>query len=772
MARKRSSHRENELLTTADKDALPDREAQYRSLTGQWSVGVIIIQARRVRYINPALTQILGHSEAEVLEASSVLEFVVDDDRALFQENLRVLEEGTTPTISCTVRARTKGGAVLDLEVIGSCVSFEGRPAVMSVVVDGTQRKQAEATIRADEERHRAFVESMGDVLVVIDQESRIIDFANAVVEEVFGYSPAELLGKEVTVLMPERFRDPHRSGVRRYLETRTKHLNWKGTSVLGLHKTGKEIPLEVSYSEYVHGQRRYFVGVMRDVTSQRETEEALRLFRTLLDRSNDAVEIIDLQTGRFLDVNERVCLNLGYTREEILALRIWDVHTKLDPGRLDEIEAQLRDAGALRWEGVNRRKDGSAFPVEVGMSLIRVDQREYVVAIVRDITERRRLEAQFLQAQKMESLGQLAAGVAHDFNNLLTVINGISEVALDGMEGDHPLRADLEDILHAGENAASLTRQLLAFSRKQIIEPKVMDPNAVVAKMQGMIQRLIGKSIHVVFVPGNDVNAVLADPGQIEQVLINLAINARDAMPDGGLLTIETRSVGLDGPHAEAHPSVVPGPHVLLAVTDTGTGMDEATRERLFEPYFTSKDIGKGTGLGLATVYGIVKQSQGSIWVYSELGKGTTFKIYLPQVQEAPDNVRSPKAAAANPATETILVVEDDEAVRRMAVRILRAAGYTVLSVRNGEDALRSFEQQSGELHLIFTDVVMPGIDGRALSKQLEQVSSRAKFLFTSGYTDEAIVHHGVLEKGIHFITKPYTAEQLTRKVREVLDS
>ncbi|MBI3492477.1 MAG: response regulator [Acidobacteria bacterium] len=389
------------------------------------------------------------------------------------------------------------------------------------------------------------------------------------------------------------------------------------------------------------------------------------------------------------------------------------------------------------------------------------------------DITARKSLEGRFEQAQKMEAIGQLAGGIAHDFNNLLTVINGTAELALVQVTESDQLHEDLQEIRRAGERAAALTRQLLAFSRKQILQPQVMNLNTVVAEMESMLRRLIGEDIDLVVVPTPGLGSVKADPGQIEQVIANLAVNARDAMPQGGKLTIEMRNVEIDEHYARQHGVAVQSrSYVMLVISDTGVGMDEVTRQRIFEPFFTTKGPGKGTGLGLSTVYGIVKQSNGFIWVYSEVGQGTSFKIYLPQVAEgAASKRRSPIVASAH-GTETILIVEDVGGLRHLAKRMLESAGYTVLTAANGDEALLLLERYEKPVHLMVTDVVMPGMGGRNLAERFDRTRPGMKVLYMSGYTDDVIVRHGVLDEGMPFLGKPFTAVELTRKVREVLDS
>ncbi|HUW41730.1 MAG TPA: ATP-binding protein, partial [Rectinemataceae bacterium] len=381
-------------------------------------------------------------------------------------------------------------------------------------------------------------------------------------------------------------------------------------------------------------------------------------------------------------------------------------------------------------------------------------------------------LEAQLRGAQKLEAIGSLAGGVAHDFNNLLSVILSYTGFALKALSEGDPTRDDLLEVKKAAERAAALTRQLLAFSRKQVLQPLPLDLNQIAAGIEKMLRRILGEDIDLVQALAPDLGLVMADPGQIEQVLMNLVVNARDAMPEGGKLTIETCNIDLDDAYAAHHEAVEPGPYVMLAISDSGQGMDEGTKARIFEPFFTTKPRGKGTGLGLSTVYGIVKQSGGDIWVYSELGQGTTFKIYLPR--DASARTAAVKEAAIAPANSiksgTILVVEDEEALRKVTKRTLDDAGYTVLSAANGEEALKASARHAGEIRLLLTDVVMPRMGGRLLAQELLKTRPETEVIYMSGYTDNAIVHHGVLDVGTNFLGKPFTAEALLEKVNAVL--
>ena len=521
---------------------------------------------------------------------------------------------------------------------------------------------------------------------------------------------------------------------------------------------------------------------------ARRLAEDALResetRFRRLAESGLVGIYIAE-PSGRILDANDAFLAMVGYSRDELTAGRVsWVAMTPPEWVHLNARAAeQLRTSGIARpWEKQYFRKDASRVPVLVGVATLAGDK---TISVCVDLTERKQAEAgreraeeslrqsqeQLRQAQKMEAVGRLAGGVAHDFNNMLSVIMSYGDLIVGDLKPADPMRADVEEIRKAGARAAALTKQLLMFSRQQVVAPKVIELHEVLTNMDKMLQRILGEDVELVSVSSKTAGRINADPSHIEQVILNLVVNARDAMPTGGKLTIETANVVLDEDYALSHLPAKAGPHVMLAVSDTGIGMDRETQARIFEPFFTTKEVGKGTGLGLSTVFGIVQQSGGHIWVYSEPGKGTTFKVYLPRVDADLDVVRPQAAPATLRGKETILLVEDEEQVRAIVLNILRRQGYRVISAQHAGEALLLCETHPGAIDLLLTDVVMPQMSGPELAKRVAATRPDMKVLCMSGYTDDSIVRHGVLDSCVAFIQKPVTPAALARKVREVLD-
>ncbi|MCK5064317.1 MAG: PAS domain S-box protein, partial [Candidatus Fermentibacteraceae bacterium] len=533
----------------------------------------------------------------------------------------------------------------------------------------------------------------------------------------------------------------------------------------------------ELDEGPFLKEERNLLEGIARALSEALEREHAqkeLGRLATAIDQAAETVVITDAE-GRIQYVNPAFERITGYSRMEAIGQnpRI------LQSGKHDDIFYRKMWDTLTRgetWSGrfINRKKDETFYTEEVTISPVHDSSGETVnyVAVKRDITEEIRLENQLQQAQKMEAVGQLAGGVAHDFNNLLQVINGYTEMALRDIACSHPAHGSIKEVARAGDRARTLVNQLLSFSRRQIINPVDLDLNEVIFNLMKMIRRVIGEHIKCDFIPGRGLGTVHADRGQMEQVLMNLCVNSRDAMPNGGSITIETGNVLINGDYIRMHQWARPGRFVLLSITDTGFGMDDETLNSVFDPFFTTKEVGKGTGLGLSTVYGIVKQHDGDIQVYSEIGKGTIFKVYLSAVEHRAAEISSSVPGPAVGGTETILVAEDDDMVRNLTVQTLERAGYTVLNAGNGEEAVRLFEAHADEIALAVLDVVMPGLGGRQVHDRIKEIHPHTRVLFSSGYSHNAIHTSFILDEGLQLIQKPYGPDALIRRVREVLDS
>jgi PAS domain S-box-containing protein len=648
------------------------------------------------------------------------------------------------------------------------------------------ERDRAEEALRESEGRFRAIFEQAAVGVCQVETETGRFRMVNKKYCDIVGYTQEEMA--ETTLMEITHPDDLQESldNVQRLIRGEIRDITFEKRYI---RKDGSIIWVNATISAMwdVGEKPNYHIAVVQDITDHKKVEAALReseeKYRTILRDMEEGYYEVDL-AGNFLFFNDPIPEFGGYSRDEFMGTNYRGYTNGETAKEVYEVYNQVYTTGSplKGFEWKIRRRDGTESYVEASIFLNRDSKGNPIGfrGLVRDITQRKRqeeermqLEAQLLHAQKMEAVGRLVGGIAHDFNNLLTTIIGYTELVMMRMEKDNPLYGDLEEIKKSGERAADLIRQLMAFSRRQIIQPVVLALNRVIRDMEEMLHRLIGEDIQLVMTLGSDLWKVRVDPGQIEQVIMNLAVNARDAMPLGGRLTIETLNVDLDDGYARNHGvELTPGPYVMLAISDTGTGMDKETQSKIFEPFFTTKDKGRGTGLGLSTVYGIVKQSNGFIWVYSEPGEGTTFKIYLPRAEgtETLRKEKSPREAVGG--SETILVVEDDQSVRELAANALSAYGYTLLQAGTGEEALEVLSEHEGEVHLLLTDVVLPGMSGRDLAEGLTSRSPHTRVLYMSGYADNAIVQHGVLEEGIAFIQKPFSPDSLARKVREVLDS
>jgi two-component system, cell cycle sensor histidine kinase and response regulator CckA len=631
------------------------------------------------------------------------------------------------------------------------------------------ERQRAEENARASERNYRLLFQSNPHPMWVFDVETLGFLAVNEAAVLKYGYSADEFLALTIEDIRPDadisRLRAIVAPGETADRADLSLPSQWRHRL-----KDGTIVDVEITSHTHEFGGRAARVVLALDVSDRVRSEAALResevRYRELFENATDLIATTDLD-GRITDANHAFIESLGYELDELVGKQILELvptewHDELAVAR-QEKASEEQDATIYEHELVAR--DGHCIRVEVASRLIKADGVAIgVEAICRDVSERKLLEERLRQSQRLEAVGQLAGGVAHDFNNLLTVISGYTE-ALRSRDGNAD-GAELAQIAAAADRAAGLTRQLLAFSRRQVLQPKVIDLNDIVSGLSSMLTRLIGEHVELVTSLAS-LEPVLADPGQIEQVLMNLVINARDAMPDGGKLTIETTTTTLDESYCDAHRDASPGPHTVLAVTDTGAGMDGDTLKRVFEPFFTTKAPGSGTGLGLATVHGIVKQSGGNIWVYSEPEHGTTFKIYLPSVNAELTSEREIERDPSPRGRETILVVEDQDAVRNVVTLMLESSGYIVHAAAYPADAVRLIEQAEAQIDLLLTDLVMPGIGGRELAALIREHQPDIRVLFMSGYPDHATTRNGTREKGSPYLEKPFSESQLTQAVR-----
>ncbi|MEW6322936.1 MAG: PAS domain S-box protein [Acidobacteriota bacterium] len=646
---------------------------------------------------------------------------------------------------------------------------------VLLAIEDVTHARE----VAAVQARLAAIVDGSQDAILSKSLDGTILSW-NAGAERLYGYTAEEAVGQHISLIVPRE----RRPEVAQILDRVARGERVPPHDTVRIRRDGShvEVSLAVSPIRDAEGRVSGASIIARDVTERNRLEQTRREAEELLQRIASAspavLYTLDVRDGTVMPawVSDNVSRVLGYSVPEALAADWWSNHVHPDD-RADAVSrrATLTLSGSLAHEYRFRRKDDNIVWIRDEARVVpdtagRVQQ---VVGSWTDTTERRLVEQRFLQLQKMDSVGRLAGGVAHDFNNLLTVIIGTADLALAGLPAIDPLSQKLKVVRDAAARGAELTRQLLAFARRQVFEPKVLSLNEVVENMAPMLRRVLGEDITLEIVAATDLGSVRLDPTQLHQVILNLAVNARDAMPAGGVLTVETANVHLDVAYVRSHAGATPGPFVMLAVSDTGVGMDEATRERLFEPFFTTKTLGRGTGLGLATVYGIVKQCGGNIWVYSERDIGTTFKIYFPRVAHgvaAPALERTPASEAVR-GTETILLVEDEAPLRDVGRQILEAAGYTVITAGTPAEALLAAERHTGSIDLLITDVVMPRMRGPELAERVTRLQPRAKVLYVSGYAENAIVLHGELKAGARFLSKPFDVATLTGKVREALD-
>src|SRR5438552_795961 len=651
---------------------------------------------------------------------------------------------------------------------------------VSSQMAMAIERKRVEDAWREQSELLQRIVDNIPVMLVFLDDQGRL-QWGNREWTRTLGYEIAEARERDIFAeLYPDpaerqRLRDSIGAPVGQWTDFRTRTRRgavldtiWANAPLAG----GAWLAIGMDVSDRRRAEERYrsFIAQSSEGVSRLEIDPPVPI--TLSEEE----QIDRLYAGaRIAECNDAMARMYGYGEaRELVGTRLADLHNVTDPANREQIRAFLR-AGYRVSDSETREHDREGRVRVFLNNVVGFIEDGHLVRVwgtQRDVTDQRHLEEQFRQSQKMEAVGQLAGGIAHDFNNLLTAILGNTQLLLRDLPPGDANRGDVEEIRKASERAASLTRQLLAYSRRQMLQPEVLDLNVVVAEMYKMLRRLIGEHIALVTVQAPDLGHVRADPNQIEQVIVNLVVNARDAMPDGGKLTIETANVDLDDAFAQTHLGSVPGPYAMVAVTDTGVGMDASVRAHVFEPFFTTKEVGRGTGLGLATVYGIVKQSGGDVSGDSEVGRGASFQIYLPRIEKPADAPARPARGRPARGTATVLVVDDEPAVLSLSRRALEAQGYVVLAASDPAAALRVVERHGGTIHMLVTDVVMPGLSGPELADKLAAQRPGIRVLYMSGYPGDAVVQHGGLPAGSAFLQKPFSADTLARKVRDVLDA
>ena len=768
--------------------AIPDSKDQiFRMITENVSdlIAILDLEGKRV-YNSKSYQKILG--DPFKLKGTDSFKEIHPDDR----EKVKKLFENTVNTglgQRTEYRMISDEGSIRTIESQGNVIrDADGK--IQNIIVvsrDITDREAIEKALHDSEERLKSILKSIPDIIYRLDPQGNITFISEAVMS--YGYQVDDLMGKSILDIVhpDDKSKAVYRINERRTGDRRTKSFEIRLQTAKGkaVYFEDRSQPVEMEPVFLLEAEGLYstnqplektFIGtqgIARDITELKKATEDMTILAQALKCISECVSVTDLEDN-IIFVNDAFLKTYGYDRHELIGKPISIVRSDNEVrGTYDTIlPASIK--GGWKGEILNRKKDGTEFPVHLSTAVI-YEQNGFPVALIgvaTDITERKHLETQLQQSQKLEAIGKLAGGVAHDFNNLLTVIQGYSELLLAQINAKDPINEQIRQINHAAARAESLTRQLLAFSRKQILQPRVIDVNLLINEMEDMLQRLIGADIEFRLDLRKDLGKIKADRGQIEQVIMNLAVNARDAMKDGGQLSVASNNVYLDNEFKKKYPEAVIGSYVCLSISDTGSGMDQETQARIFEPFFTTKAKGEGTGLGLATVYGIVKQSGGYIYVNSEIKKGTSFFLYFPRVDEPLDSeVKSVTRDSRLSGSETILVVEDQDEVRQLITESLKFYGYNVFDAPHGGSALLTCEQNPDKIDLIISDMVMPQMNGQQMVKRLLPLQPRAKVLFISGYSEEMFSEQLVLDPEMQFIQKPVTPMELLRKIREILD-
>lgn len=762
---------------------LKESEEKFRSFSEQSFVGIYLIQDGKFIYVNPKFADIFGYTVQECLNKMHFQKLTHPDDLALVREQVQKRVTGEVSSLQYKFRGIKKNNEIIHIETYGSSIPYKGGMAATGTILDITERRHAEEALQKSEKQFRSIIEHGSEVFYIHDT-NQILTYVSSTSEAILGYTPEEMKKKWTDLATDNPLNLKGFELTQKAIKTGKKQRPY----LLELKKKDDRyvlVEIDESPVKDSSGIVVEMSGAFRDVTFQRQTWERLvkseQRFRDLFNAIDDIIYTHDIDEGRFISVNPAMCKAFGLKEDELIGKPVSDFMRPefASMFKINYLEP-IRKKGSQEGMTIYFRKTGEKIYIEYRSTLVQPEVGDpFISGAGRDVTQRvlsekkvGKLQEQLAHSQKMESVGRLAGGVAHDYNNALTAIMGFTELAMTRAEPDGKLNADLNQVLKAAKRAAAITRQLLAFARKQAIAPEVLDLNRNVETMLKMLRRLIGEDIDLAWLPGADLWPVKMDPSQIDQILANLSVNAMDAIDGVGKVTIETNKVTLDKAYCDDHPGFVPGEFVMLSVSDNGCGMDKAILDNIFEPFFTTKDINKGTGLGLAMVYGIVKQNKGFINVYSEPGQGTTARIYLPRhegktvaVQEE-SKERIPEGRG-----ELILLVEDDRLILKLTEKMLQGLGYTVLTAGMPNEAMELAKEHLGKIRLVVTDVIMPEMNGRELAERLQSFHPELKCLFMSGYTANSIAHHGVLDEGVNFIQKPFARKDLAKTVRKVLD-